>query len=95
MSAVNSSTNDPRFDFNATSSLEDLISQQGKGPMTDTGMLHGDFWPDENPSRISWPPCTNGEATARQIGPHERSLSSTLDVATSPRDISSLFVPAA
>jgi hypothetical protein len=41
--------NDPRFDFDAAPNLEELLSQQGKGPVTDTRILHGDFWPDEEP----------------------------------------------
>jgi hypothetical protein len=27
--------------------LEELITQQGKGPVTDVQALHGNFWPEE------------------------------------------------
>jgi len=30
-------------------SIEQLMSQQGTGPITDVSMLHGDFWPEEEP----------------------------------------------
>ena len=28
-------------------SIEDLMAQQGTGPITDVRVLHGDFWPEE------------------------------------------------
>jgi len=28
-------------------SVEQLMAQQGTGPITDVSMLHGDFWPEE------------------------------------------------
>jgi hypothetical protein len=37
---------DPRFHFEANPTLDELIAQQGKGPITDTQVLHGDFWPE-------------------------------------------------
>ena len=40
-------SNDPRYNFDANPSLEELISQQGKGPIMDVSVLHGDFWPEE------------------------------------------------
>jgi hypothetical protein len=40
-------SNDPRCNFDANPSLEELIAQQGKGPITDVAVLHGDFWPEE------------------------------------------------
>jgi hypothetical protein len=40
-------SNDPRYNFEANPSLEELIAQQGKGPITDISVLHGDFWPEE------------------------------------------------
>jgi hypothetical protein len=43
------SSNDPRFDFEATPTLEDLIRQQGKKPIQNPGTLHGDFWPEDEP----------------------------------------------
>lgn len=41
--------NDPRFDFDANPTLDELIAQQGKSPVTDASELHGDFWPDDEP----------------------------------------------
>jgi hypothetical protein len=41
--------NDPRFDFEANPTLDELIAQQGKSPVTDLSELHGDFWPDDEP----------------------------------------------
>ena len=28
-------------------SVEQLMAEQGTGPITDVSMLHGDFWPEE------------------------------------------------
>ena len=28
-------------------SIEQLMAQQGTGPITDVSLLHGDFWPEE------------------------------------------------
>jgi phage protein U len=28
-------------------SVEQLMAQQGTGPITDVSVLHGDFWPEE------------------------------------------------
>jgi hypothetical protein len=39
--------NDPRYNFDADPSLDEIIAQQGKGPITDLSVLHGDFWPEE------------------------------------------------
>ena len=36
---------DPRYNFDADPSLDEIIAQQAKGPITD---LHGDFWPEED-----------------------------------------------
>jgi len=41
------STNDPRYNFDADPSLDEIIDQQAKGPITDLSDLHGDFWPEE------------------------------------------------
>ncbi len=41
------SSNDPRYNFEANPSLDELIAQQGKGPITDLSVLHGDFWPED------------------------------------------------
>jgi hypothetical protein len=40
-------SNDPRCNFDANPSLEELIAQQGKRPITDVAVLHGNFWPEE------------------------------------------------
>lgn len=40
-------TNDPRCNFDADPSLDEIIAQQGKGPIIDLSVLHGDFWPEE------------------------------------------------
>ncbi len=42
-------SNDPRHNFEADPSLDEIIAQQGKGPITDLAELHGDFWPDDEP----------------------------------------------
>ena len=39
--------NDPRYNFDADPSLDEIIAQQGKGPIADLSVLHGDFWPEE------------------------------------------------
>jgi hypothetical protein len=38
---------DPRYNFDADPSLDEIIAQQGKSPITDLSELHGDFWPEE------------------------------------------------
>jgi hypothetical protein len=40
---------DPRCNFESNPTLEELIVQQGKGPITDVQALHGNFWPEEEP----------------------------------------------
>jgi hypothetical protein len=42
-------SNDPRYNFYANPTFEELIAQQGKGPIKDTSALHGDFWPEDEP----------------------------------------------
>jgi hypothetical protein len=42
-------SNDPRYDFDADPTLDELIAQQGKGPVTDVRVLHGNFWPEDEP----------------------------------------------
>lgn len=42
-------TNDPRFDFNAHPTVDELIAQQAKGPISDPETLLGDFWPEDEP----------------------------------------------
>jgi hypothetical protein len=39
--------NDPRYDFDADPSLDEIIAQQGKAPITDLSVLHGGFWPED------------------------------------------------
>ncbi|MGA3072792.1 MAG: hypothetical protein ABSG56_03785 [Bryobacteraceae bacterium] len=39
--------NDPRYNFDAHPTLDELIAQQGKGPVTDVQALHGNFWPED------------------------------------------------
>jgi len=39
--------NDPRHNFGAHPALDELVVQQGKGPITDVRVLHGDFWPED------------------------------------------------
>jgi hypothetical protein len=40
-------SNDPRYNFEANPPLDELIAQQDKGPIGDVGLLHGDFWPED------------------------------------------------
>jgi hypothetical protein len=40
---------DPRFNFYASPTVEDVIAQQGKGPIGDPTTLLGDFWPEDEP----------------------------------------------
>jgi hypothetical protein len=42
-----SASNDPRYNFDADPSLDEIIAQQGKGPVDDLSALRGDFWPEE------------------------------------------------
>jgi hypothetical protein len=42
-------SNDPRYNFYATPTIEEIIEQQGKKPITDLSVLRGDFWPDDEP----------------------------------------------
>ena len=42
-------SNDPRYKFYASPSVDDLIAHQGKGPLSDPTILLGDFWPEEEP----------------------------------------------
>jgi hypothetical protein len=41
--------NDPRCNFDANPTLDELIAQQGKGPIADVQALHGNFWPEDEP----------------------------------------------
>jgi hypothetical protein len=42
-------SNDPREDFFASPTIEEIIAQQGKGPINDPTVLLGDFWPEDQP----------------------------------------------
>jgi hypothetical protein len=42
-------SNDPRHNFDADPSVDELIAQQGKHPLADPKVLLGDFWPEEEP----------------------------------------------
>lgn len=44
---VDTNTNDPGQTFFATPTLDEIIAQQGKGPVMDIGTLHGGFWPED------------------------------------------------
>ena len=44
---MNGLTDDPRRNFDASPTLAELIAQQGKAPITDVRLLHGDFWPED------------------------------------------------
>jgi hypothetical protein len=40
-------SNDSRYDFWADPSIEELIAQEGTGPIDDVSVLHGNFRPEE------------------------------------------------
>lgn len=42
-------SNDPRDNFYASPTVDELIAQQGKGPISDPTVLLGDFWPENEP----------------------------------------------
>jgi hypothetical protein len=42
-------SNDPRHNFYANPTVEELIAQQAKGPISDPVALLGDFWPEDEP----------------------------------------------
>jgi len=42
-------SNDPRSNFYASPTVNELIAQQGKGPISDPTVLLGDFWPEDEP----------------------------------------------
>ncbi|HBY62472.1 MAG TPA: hypothetical protein DEH78_21830 [Solibacterales bacterium] len=42
-------SNDPRDNFYASPTLDELIAQQGKVPISDPTVLLGDFWPEDEP----------------------------------------------
>jgi len=42
-------SSDPQHAFEANPTLDEIIEQQGKGPITDVAVLHGNFWPEDEP----------------------------------------------
>ena len=46
---VDPKSNDPRDNFYANPAMDELIAQQGKGPIADVRVLHGNFWPEDEP----------------------------------------------
>ncbi|MGA9626102.1 MAG: hypothetical protein ACLQGV_02410 [Bryobacteraceae bacterium] len=42
-------SNDPGYNFDANPTVDELIAQQGKGPISDPSTLLGDLWPDDEP----------------------------------------------
>lgn len=36
-----------RYSATGHPSIEQLMAEQGTGPITDVSVLHGDFWPEE------------------------------------------------
>ena len=47
-------TNDPRYNFFASPTVDELIAQQGKQPIHDPRVLLGDFWPEDEPVEDFW-----------------------------------------
>jgi len=43
-----STSNDPRFNFEANPTLDELLEQQGIGPISDVSVFAGG-WPDDEP----------------------------------------------
>ena len=43
-----STAHDPRFNFEANPTLDELIKQQGKGPVNDLSVFQGG-WPEDEP----------------------------------------------
>jgi len=42
-------SNDRRYNFYASPTVDELIAQQGKGPISDPTVLLGDFWLEDEP----------------------------------------------
>ncbi len=42
-------SNDPRYNFYASPTVDELIARDGKGPIHDPKILLGDFWPEDEP----------------------------------------------
>ena len=45
---MGSQSNDPRYNFEATPSIEEIVAQQRKGPI-DVSLLHKNARPDDEP----------------------------------------------
>ena len=45
--AVDDRLTDVGYSVTGHPSFEQLMAEQGTGPITDVSLLHGDFWPDE------------------------------------------------
>jgi hypothetical protein len=48
VTSVRAKSNDPRFNFEATPTIEEIIAQQGKGPI-DISVLRKNARPDDEP----------------------------------------------
>lgn len=46
-SAENERSGSVRYSAAGHPSVEQLVAEQGTGPITDVSVLHGDFWPEE------------------------------------------------
>jgi hypothetical protein len=45
-------SNDPRYNFDANPTVDELIAQQGKGPIGDSRILLGDPWPGRRTQQV-------------------------------------------
>jgi hypothetical protein len=73
--SVDPQSNDPRHHFEANPTVDELIAQQGKGPITDVQVLHGDFWPEDEPIEDFLRRSIDGVDMAKPTLPHEQSCS--------------------
>jgi hypothetical protein len=48
--AVMQGSNDPRHDFHANPTVDELIAQQRKEPIRDPQIFLGDLWPEDEPT---------------------------------------------
>jgi len=46
--SMDAQSTDPRYDFEATPTIEEILAQQGKGPI-DISVLHKNARPDDEP----------------------------------------------
>lgn len=47
MDPVDNDFDDGRYSATGHPSIEQLMAEQGTGPIVDVSLLRGDFWPDE------------------------------------------------